>query len=494
MAFLAPEEDEKTQGSAQATTPVSNETILSAPSAMSSTTPGGSATPTATAEKGTKSGAFTNLASYVNANQGNDAAMGQAVTGQVQGKANEATGQLEDWQKAAKAQINAGTANANPTLVSGLQTNAAGVNRNDFIAAIKGYQGPTDATGVSGYGDVKNATQKVQDYADQAGSDDIAARGSVLKDVYGQGGKQYTSGENRLDSYILGAGQGGQTALKNIAANFGKFGGNFDTAAGKVSTDIKDAKTTSGDTRKAVIDAATGTYGQIGDQITTAKDKIKQQQTTIDNDYNGLVAALKSPDLTDRINAYVKLGLNPYEGEAWTNDPEGLMRGDLTSFVQKGNVQGLGDLISAPTQANYSALASLLGKSPTEDFSNGGTGSSYTVDKDAIGRVSRDVAAELQRRNGAATPTPVQAVTKKPSEGVPLSGSDVNNRNPLIAMLPQTTKEMLPTSVADATAPANRSVLATKDSNATTVQVPNLSTLVAPPPTSVNAVKKRLKI
>jgi hypothetical protein len=418
MAFLATEEEENQQGSQQQVTPTSNETVLATPSATA--TP---ATAPATGPAGTRSGSFTNLSAYVNANQGNDAAMGQAVTGQVQGKATQAQGALEGWQKGALAQVKQGTVQANPGLVSAIQNNPTSVKKEDFQAATKGYDGPGSAVDVSGWGDAARGVQNVQDYSKLASSSRAADRGVILSDTYGQGGRQYTQGQSRLDNFILGAGQGGQAALKNIASTFGNFGAKADTAKGMVDTAIGEGKATSAATKDAVAGAAKLGRDTLATEIDKAASGVSINSRAADTAYESILADLHSPDAFKRSAAWKSVGIDPDVGDYYV----GNLGFDPSSLIVKGTPRGLGDVVSGDDQAKFAALSGLLGlTSPYTFTSTGGTGQAYTVDPTkvaemnaVVGRARQDQSfAQAEADRAAKAKAQAEAVAKAQAERV----------------------------------------------------------------------------
>lgn len=139
----------------------------------------------------TSSGSFTNLSSYLNANQGAGATMGNAVGTMI--------------NNAGNAAQTAGTQAVNDARTTGVNS---GAFQKDDNTAQKSYGTLT------GY--LNNA----------AGG--MAGTGTLIKDVYNQPG--YSSGENALDAALVNGQPGGQQAVQGAANQWGNFSYSTPTA------------------------------------------------------------------------------------------------------------------------------------------------------------------------------------------------------------------------------------------------------------------------
>lgn len=227
----------------------------------------------AASPKGTSSGSFVNLQNYVDANKGNDAQLGQAVENTVAGKAQAADTAGQGFQQAGQDAVDKGTVKEDTGLVDNLNAAGAGTGKlnnydqnyfnNQFNAA---YKGPAQAADVSGYGDTSQAYKNTQDEAQAASSSDITQRGAALKDTFGTGGRQYNQGENTLDSFLLGAGSGGQSAQQDIASKYGNYTDNFGKLTDYLGNVIKTGQDTTAKTKTDVDTAAhNALFGQSPD-------------------------------------------------------------------------------------------------------------------------------------------------------------------------------------------------------------------------------------
>lgn len=375
--------------------------VLGAPTAAPIQVAGGGQAATATKGNApTRSGSFTNLMSYVNANKGNDGAMAGAVRNNVQGAATAADAAGTTFLGNAKSAIGAGTVQQDTRTqqqVRGLsQPNSpapaaapapaapppvtpakpgvpkAGgpnvqitngpqkVSQDAFSSQYNAeYTGPKDAMAVDGFGDTQAAHNKVANYGLMAAGDS-SDRGTLLSDVYGKDGKQYTGGERKLDSFILGAGDQGQQAMRDIARDYGGYGDKFrglmDTIGYAAGADGKSAPTglvgegitTSDATRAAmrgIVDETQGGFSDYFDPL--------QKQAKVDT-----AAAVKLAEAAKKgdVKALAELGLSP--------DAIALIKANPAAvnalLPQQPAGWGLGDLADDHMEGNYGSLLSLL--------------------------------------------------------------------------------------------------------------------------------------
>jgi hypothetical protein len=420
MAYLPtdPENEEEQTGGAQegAAGPV-----LGAPGATPIQGSGGGQSPQSGSQtKPTKSGSFTNLMSYVGANKGNDAAMAGSIRNNVQQSAGAADQSGNQFKQTAQTEIESKTIRDDGTIgkVKALPTPpapqpapqpaAAGqphpaatpINSQQFATQYNAtYTGPQSAVDVTGFGDTQAAFDKVDKYGKAAGGD-MSDRGSLLSDVYGAGGKQYGSGERKLDSFILGAGEQGQQAMKDIAKDYSGYSGNFrgiqdwigsrtagqEAGTGLVGSAIDTTKKTREDTRGAVGEAQTGfsdIFKPLEDEAVVRNDKNRTEYTALTRGDKEALAAR---------------GINE-ETYSFLSSLPGF---SFNKLVSGPSDYGLGDLAQAPTVSSYNNLLELLGTAGANnasqyDFTAKG-GRDVSMNDDAITRAS-DLSDDWERIN-----------------------------------------------------------------------------------------------
>jgi hypothetical protein len=378
MPYLPYEEDKENQ--TQPGQPGAEPPVLGAPGAAPIQGSGGGQAATTSQGKaqGTKSGSFTNLLSYVGANQGNDAAMAGTVRGNTQAKAQGAQQAGEQFkgtanQLADTATIRDAGINQQVAALPQKRTQAAPatIDQQAFNRQYNAeYRGPKSASDIQGYGETGQQYQKVQQYGQLAGGD-MADRGALLTDAYGKGGNQYNSGERRLDSFILGAGQQGQQAMQQIAQDYGDYNKNFqgildyigaaDTGTGRIGQAVADTAATKASTRAAVDKARQG-FQSIFDP---AANKAAEATRIANQDYQQLDSGAW--------DAYQDRGID--DNTLKFLDSLGVDYGRL--IAEGPTAYKLGDFVDEDTRQSYGGLMGLLTgagdtSQPAVDLSAGG--------------------------------------------------------------------------------------------------------------------------
>lgn len=362
------------------------------------------------APKATRSGSWTNLTSYLDANQGNDAAMGQKVQGAADTAGAKATTAGGTFKTNADTDIAKNTVTEGG-VVGQIAADPSKVNKSAFDAQKTAeYKGPKAAVDIAGWNDADKAYKGASDIAGLAAGKDEAAskagvsgqdqRASVLgrTDVFGR--PSYTQGEKNLDSFILGGGAQGQQSLQQIQNQYGagsQFQGGWGElqkqigGIGQAGSAIDNAKLTTDKTRTDTIGAYDTAASGLKTKLDTAKaaaaDKTKGQIAEFDKFGAGDPAALKAAGLTDEQIRFVRdHGI----------DPRTLARG--------GKDYRVGDMAAEGDVANYQALMKLAGQDPSAgyDFSKGGENWSPDVAglKDAL-NFDNAVDAKWRRDRGS---------------------------------------------------------------------------------------------
>lgn len=338
---------------------------LSAPGAMAPTNASAAAK-----AKPTASGSFTNLNNYISANKGNDTQMGSQVESRVGGQAAVADTSGDALHDGASTEVESGTVRLDegelktfkgetPAPIDG--TLRPTVNKDIYGQQINAeYGGPTSATDgtlAPLHADANKNYTAVQDSANLAAGG-LEGRGTLLKDAYGQ--EKYTQGQNQLDSFILGAGVGGQQSLKDIEAKYGGYGNKFTNLV-----DIIEGKGGMIDTGKEITDATKTTWrdettNQLGlndAEIKKAEEAAGKVNKTKTEELDELKAGLDNPKT--QVSTLVGLGMSP-EAAATTiaaakGDPKQLM-----SIATANGLMGTGDYLSDQDRDRHGELGALL--------------------------------------------------------------------------------------------------------------------------------------
>lgn len=187
---------------------------------------------------------WVNLVNYVNANKDQGQQIAKSVAGGVQAKVDKANQAATAFEPAAQQQIDAGvqTVYNTPPPVKRPPKNSGspgtgGVGRSP--TGTTAYNGPTSIEAVQGYG---NASQAVADASkDAQGLGSQEGIQGVLKGQYGR--PNYTAGEQRLDSFLVGAAGAPEInqAQQNAAAAQTGWDSLVDRVRGNVA-DVQDEK------------------------------------------------------------------------------------------------------------------------------------------------------------------------------------------------------------------------------------------------------------
>jgi len=416
MAWLPtdPEKDKDKQAADQAAGPV-----LGAPGAAPIQGSGGGQAAATGAP--TKSGSFTNLNNYVTANAGNDATMGAAARGGVQQSANKADAAGTSVYDTGTTAVEAGTVRDDGTIqavtnlgvvkpvtqtrtVAATPKAAAGapapaparapapvgrapkpvgtpvvsapgrqpaatpkaapaapINAEQFGKQYNAeYDGPKTASAVSGYGEADAAYGKV-DAQGKLAKGDLSERGQLLDNVYGQDGKQYSQGEKRLDSFILGAGSEGRQALDGIGNDFGDYSGGWRGIQSMLGGKIDEGKATTTATRDGTRAASKTSGDTLESAVTTGAGDAKREN---DKATATLAAAQKRDPA-----ALASLGLSQDAINFLIAHPEA----DFKSVIEDPTAYGVSDFTGKEVTGNYSQLLNLI---------NGAGGTAKAIDGD----------------------------------------------------------------------------------------------------------------
>lgn len=365
------DEDEENQGSEQVLSSGQGSTLGG--QAGSTTQPGGAQA----ANAPTKSGNWTNLTSYVDANKGADEAMGAKVKGAFSETSNQAKEKGTGFKTGAESTIAQNT--IQDTTSKKLAEDPMKVQADEFARQYKAsWQGPNTASEASGYEDVNKIVDSQKQRANQV--QDFSGRQAILSDVYKN--PQYRAGEKRLDSFIMGAGEGGQRQIAESRAIADQDVNDWTAMLDTINQGIGAGRDTTNRTAKNV-QAVFNTQGKDAyDQITGADLAGKNAART--KEYQDLTTQLQSAKFKDRDAAYKKLGLDYETGE--------YLRGlgvPLDTLIKKSGALGYGDVVDKATQDRFLALDK-LGEAVGNDlggfdFKKTGAGTSGYAGSDRLG-------------------------------------------------------------------------------------------------------------
>ncbi len=357
--------------------------VLGAPDAAPIQGTGQAASTSQGANKPSRSGSFTNLMSYVNANKGNDASMAGSIRSNVQSSANKADTAGATFQNTAKEAVGRGTVQQDAATQQGVRqmgntaqpAAAPSVNQQTFNQQYNAtYAGPTSAMDVQGFADTQAEHNKVANYG-QLAAGDMSDRGALLSDVYGKGGKQYGGGERKLDSFILGAGDQGQAALRDVADSYSGYGQKFRGIMDTIGY-------------RNGADGAGGPTGLIGEGVATSDATRDAMRAAVGDAERGLQgyfdplaaeAAAKSNSDSERYKAITSGNVEALAAEGYSPEAIAFIKanpGIAARLAQAGSGYALGNLSDDAVEGNYGSLRGLISAAggtagiPEYDFTN----------------------------------------------------------------------------------------------------------------------------
>ncbi len=208
---------------------------------------------------------YTDVASYLNANQGGGQQLGEKVGQNLTNNYNDTRNQLANSVNTAKSAINQGYTPENTQLIQQVSANPmAAANNADTLSQFQSqlndsYAGPTSwADYGTQQGKVSQAQQKAN-LLNTPGGNNV-----LVQEVENQMNPGQTStGINTLDTLLFQGNQGAQDTAKAAAQPYSSLTDYLDQANTGVQGSIADAKTAAQNTSQHALDAFTGANGTL---------------------------------------------------------------------------------------------------------------------------------------------------------------------------------------------------------------------------------------
>lgn len=367
--------------------------------------------------KGTSSGQFTNLQSYLDANKGTG--FGAKAAGDAQKTVDSANSAINTVDTGFRTKVDQGSVNEDSDLLGKVKSNPVNVDADAFTKQRDAkYSGPntlsdTDADYMKAY--------SAQDQAKQLGEQTKTEGGrkAWLGQQYGAnaGRYDYTSGMQNLDNLILQNDPNAQTAFQGVQQNAADTGNRF---SGLQSQLDAYAQQRSADTTKTRADARSAVgIDDSGNWLS-------------DSDYRKSIAGLdiKAADLNGQRGQQIDLQQRLSQGTATPEELSNLgldpnQRGygvDLGQYYSPGGVASRADAADSDTQAKLAALAKLAGNQDTSGLQGAQVGGYKGAGYDATGYGTARTAGEKAYQDQLATLKSQIDSTIHPTQ--PLSSQD----------------------------------------------------------------------
>lgn len=422
---------------------------------------GGNASPQPAAAKPSSSGSWTNLQSYLDANQDQGATVGQQIAGTVNDQGNKAQNDVTNLGANFNSAVKDNTVEQNPDAVNSAITAATTATANqgltpDQLAAFNSqanasYSGPLDATTFNGYEvaqrDVNNAQQLAKQTQSEAGRDVLLNNQYKNASVNG-----YNQGENNLDQLLLQNSSGGQAALQPLAQQWsglnGALNNTVSTGDAAAANAVKTNQATAANANSALSSASTN----FQTQLNTGLANLKATDTAA---YNQIRDAMQNGTMTS--DQWAALGVSNvpshiYSGFDNSGNAIGTVPNSYLTPLNTDTALTLGNYATADQYAQAQALAQLAGQPSSSllapgGLSQAGTGETqpaYSFNSDQFTSDNNAQAAEYSKsqsdmlqklNNGYVTPAGSPFAFNFTS--IPNAVDDMNNYIQSYGQLPQ---------------------------------------------------------
>lgn len=338
---------------------------------------GGSGAPAApAAPKPSSSGSWTNLDSYLNANNDQATSMGQQIAQSVNNVGTKAQNDISNLGSGFTSAVKQHTVDQNPDAVAQAIKNATSLTAGSNLSsedqqafnaqANADYAGPKDVTSFDGY----SQTQQDVNAANQAAkaTQSEAGRGSLLKDQYGNASQYgYTQGETNLDQLLLQNSEGAKSALNPLADKWSSLNGALNNTVSTGGAQVQQAT----NTNQATSAAAKNSLGTATQDFQTKLNAgLATLQQTDTDAYNKIVADLQSGNLSPEELALT--GINQ-------EDHNYLQKDQLGQYLNQSNAPTISNFANADQYAQAAALAELAGQSSSNFLAPGSASQAGTA-------------------------------------------------------------------------------------------------------------------
>ena len=344
---------------------------------------------------------WTNLDSYLNANQDQATQIGQQIAGSVNQAGTQAQQDIGNLNTGFDAAVNQNTTQQNNQAVNQAVSDAGSLTAGQNLSsqdenafqqqAGASYAGPTDVTSFGGYNqaqqDISNATQEAQETQSEAG------RGTLLNQQYQNTSPTgYTAGENNLDQMLLQNSAGGQAALQPLE---GQWSGLNSALGNAVSTGDAQAQAAAATDQATAANAENALNTATGNFQNNLNTGLAGLETTDQNAWNNLETEINGGQLTPDVAA--ALGINTTDQNV-NSGHDYLAPNSLGTYFTPAATPTLASYASADQYAQAAALAELAGQPGSSILQPGtiaqaGTAQSAPAYSTNVGQYNSDNAA-----------------------------------------------------------------------------------------------------
>jgi hypothetical protein len=251
-----------------------------------------------------RSGSFTNLNSYLDANKDNAEGMGNTVAGNITNQGNTARTGITNTQNDFNSMVDSGSLSnlssakdeassiTNKAKVGSVnnQINDSEVNRFKDISNAT-YKGPQSLDASSKYQDTQSSINKANEYKQSAGTDE--GRFNLLQSMFEK--PTYTQGQKKLDNLLLTGNDKAKTSINNAATSLNDIQGLWDNANTSASTLANDRKTQSNEVKKYAQDYLGSNRDARNAEVNNSLNDVQSKWSNGYNDYSNLLTSGNDP-------------------------------------------------------------------------------------------------------------------------------------------------------------------------------------------------------
>lgn len=287
-----------------------------------------------------KSGSWTNLNSYLDANKDNAEMMSEKVTSDIDTKASDAQSGLNQLPGVDKIST------VNYEKLNNDFYNNPNAKKDEYtsLKSSGGYNGPSDIYGVQGYQDVQNKTQQANTALDQSKTED--GRKTLLKSAYER--PNYSLGMQNLDNLLVQNDPTSKAKFGNVQSKFSNLMGMLDDKTNNLNSNIDFNKQTALQNKNNIVageqQAKDSILNPINQRVNQMKQDVPLLQNRIKDDANDNILndeTLSQLGLSEGQSLY-NLALNSY---LTPQEASGINAGSVATKDEKAKFQALMNLI-----------------------------------------------------------------------------------------------------------------------------------------------------
>lgn len=321
---------------------------------------------------------WTNLQSYIIANEGKDAEMGAKVKQGAGMKIEEAKGAAGTLGSKIQSDVD-----KNKIVDTGInKVLSDDPSKIDPDAFNKQYNATWQ--GAESAADFSDDYSKAASSFDQVGAkanltDDFSGRQTLLKDAFNE--PKYSAGEQRLDSFILGGGQGGKQAIEQIKQDAAGAKSSWEDLLKEFNDKLQTGKDITNQTAQQTKDAYQKAVDDWNAKVKAAETQTANLANQNLSAFQQLEQGLASNDAKQRAASYAKMGIDSATGDYLRS-----LGFDTRAMVEYANQKTLGDVLGSKDAQSYNDLLGLTGLQSSYNFDpSSASGSVFDIDNKLLG-------------------------------------------------------------------------------------------------------------